>query len=215
MSLVLTDIWFRYPGADRNVLTGVNLKVEAGESCALMAPSGEGKTTLLSIAGLLLPPGKGGVKYSDIQVGVANAAQFLARDVAWILQSVNLLPRRSVLDNVALPLVSQGCGRAVAEERARVDIEAMGIAGLARVHARKLSGGEAQRVAIARGLVSRPRVLLADEPTANLDHATALSVIDALLGARRESAVLISTHDERIAALADRTVRLIDGKIVA
>jgi ABC-type lipoprotein export system ATPase subunit len=209
------DIWFRYPGSVRDVLRGVSLTVRPGESCALMAPSGEGKTTMLSIAGLLIAADRGRVEYSGTPVGTRDAGRMMAREVAWVLQTVNLLPRRSVLDNVALPLIAQGGEREDSEQRARDEIEAIGLSGLVTADARRLSGGEAQRAAIARALVTRPRVLLADEPSANLDHATARGVMQALLDARRDAAVLLATHDERIAALADRTVHLIDGRVRA
>lgn len=211
MSLRLVDVAFTYPGADRAVLYGVDLAVDAGEAVALMGASGRGKTTLLNVAGLLAPPSSGRVEIDGRACSVRDRR---AQRIAWILQSVNLLPRRSALDNVALPALAAGASPSVAETHAADLLRGVGLDPWDRRDARTLSGGEAQRVGLARALVSRPSVLLADEPTANLDARTAEMVAEALVSVSDHTAVLLATHDERVGAMADRIVRLTpDGSL--
>lgn len=212
MSLNLVDIDFAYPGASRTVLNGVRLTVRRGESVALMGASGRGKTTLLNIAGLLTAPTSGSVEID----GTARAPKDRpALGIGWILQSVNLLPRRSAVDNVALPALAAGVSAGEAQRRAAQLLERVGLESRDERHSRTLSGGEAQRVGLARALITRPSVLLADEPTANLDGHTARLVADMLFAAATDTAVLLATHDEGVGAMADRVVRLqSDGSLV-
>lgn len=213
MSLELEDVWFGYPRSGQDVLKGLNLRVSTGETVAVMAPSGEGKSTLLSVAGLLLQPQSGIVKIDGIARSRRDASALLGSEIGWVLQSVNLLPRRSVWDNVAIGLLSQGATRAAARLGATRLLAEVGLAGLGGREARTLSGGEQQRVGVARALAVRPAVVLADEPTANLDGATALGVATALVEASRGSTLLLATHDRRVAALADRILVLEAGQL--
>ena len=205
MSLRLVDVAFRYAGADRAVLDGVNLTVASGESVALMGASGRGKTTLLNVAGLLAAPTTGRVEIDGVACSVQDRHRLR---IAWILQSVNLLPRRSALDNVALPALAAGSTSGAAWATSSELLVSVGLDPSDQRDARTLSGGEAQRVALARALISRPSLLLADEPTANLDARTADVVAEALFATAGHTAVLLATHDERIGAMADRIVRI-------
>ncbi len=211
MCLDLSGITFTYPGADAPVLRDVSLSVSAGESVAVMAPSGVGKTTLLSVAGLLLTPAKGEVRIGGVARRQRDAVRMLGTEISWVLQTVSLLPRRNVVDNVAVPQLAQGAARPDARSRAREVLTVVGLATHASREARTLSGGEQQRVGVARALVAGPVVVLADEPTANMDGQTALIVMQALVDASRCAALVVATHDPRVAELADRTVRLRGG----
>ena len=203
MSLVLADVWFRYSDAGPDILRGVNLRVAPGQSCALMAPSGEGKSTLLSIAAGMLRPTSGHVSVDAD-----------AKGITWMFQGPAVLPRRTAQDNVALPLIASNESREDARRIARAALDLVGLSGYAESQVRHLSGGQVQRVAIARALVARPAVVLADEPTASLDYDTAHAVSTALLSAMSGAAVLVATHDIRIASLMDRTVCLDHGVLV-
>ncbi|MBE7702279.1 ATP-binding cassette domain-containing protein [Oerskovia sp. Sa1BUA8] len=209
MSLALDAITFKYRGTTRPILAEISLEVPSGTSVALMAPSGAGKSTLLSIAGLLLAPDSGSVAINGTRRSVRDGPVLLGKEVGWILQSVNLLARRSALDNVALPRLARGARRRNELSHAEELLGAVGLHGDLQRPARKYSGGEAQRIGVARALMSSPAVLIADEPTANLDLATARDVARALFGAARErTALLIATHDEAIASMADRVITL-------
>lgn len=208
MSLTLSHITFRYPGMDSDVLDDVSLEVGRGESVALMGPSGRGKSTLLSVAGLLLKPQRGTVLIDGRPRTVSDAPALLGSTIAWVLQTVSLLPRRTVLDNVALPLLAKGAERAGAYVKGAAKLADVGLEGYGDRQARTLSGGEAQRVGVARALVTNPSILLADEPTANLDQRTARIVGDALFRSAQGTSLLVTTHDEEIAQLADRIVYL-------
>lgn len=209
MSLELRRIRHRFPAGPDDILRGVDLYVADAESVAVMAPSGTGKTTLLAIAGGLIRPASGSVQYD----GMA-ADRALRRSVGWVLQTVNLLPMHTALHNVALPLLAGGLPSREANHRAVAQLDVLRLGHLAERPARLLSGGEAQRIAVARALVSRPSILLADEPTANLDPHTALEVAATLLASESGSSILIATHDPKVAALADRTLLLSEGVLV-
>lgn len=210
MSLTLRNIYHEYR-TDAPVLVDVSLQVDLGEVVAVMGPSGSGKTTLLTIAGLLLQPTAGEVSIA----GSAHASTSKMRStlVSWILQTTNALPRRSLRDNVALAGLARGWSRQRALGRADQMLEDVGLGRHGSAQARVLSGGELQRLAVARGLVGSPVVLLADEPTANLDRTLADSVVDSLLRASTETAVLIATHDPKVAERADRVFQLESGRL--
>jgi ABC-type lipoprotein export system ATPase subunit len=203
----LRGVQVRYPGAPAPVLHGLDLAVPAGTSLALMGPSGSGKSTALAVAGLLLAPTAGEVRIGGAVRTTRDAARVLRGEVAWVLQSVNLLPRRTALDNVLLPALAAGGTRETARAEALALLARVGI-DLPGQIARTLSGGQAQRVGVARALICRPAVLIADEPTANLDVATGRSMARALLHAAEGTTVLLATHDPEIAAMADRVVHL-------
>jgi lipoprotein-releasing system ATP-binding protein len=202
------------------VLRGADLALRAGEIVALVAPSGAGKSTLLHLAGLLEKPDGGEVLFGGRDVGALGDAERTAirRDgIGFVYQFHHLLGEFSALENVVLPQMIAGKARAEAEPRARALLEAFGLAARAGHLPGKLSGGEQQRVAIARAMANAPQVLLADEPTGNLDVATADVVFEELLRAVRAQrlAALIATHNPDLAARMDRTVTLREGRVVA
>jgi lipoprotein-releasing system ATP-binding protein len=202
------------------VLEGASLALAPGEVAALVAPSGAGKSTLLHIAGLLDQPTGGSVRLIGQEAGgLGDGARTRLRreTVGFVYQFHHLLPEFSALENVALPQRAAGAGRAAAEARARVLLGEVGLGHRLEHRPAELSGGEQQRVAFARALANRPRLLLADEPTGNLDPETADKVFAVLLALVRGSglAALVATHNPDLAARMDRVLRLEAGRIVA
>jgi lipoprotein-releasing system ATP-binding protein len=207
-------------GGSLPVLRGVDLTLEAGEIVALVAPSGAGKSTLLHLAGLLEKPDGGSVVVEGRDAGGLGDADRTAirRDtIGFVYQLHHLLGEFSALENVVLPQMIAGRRRREASQRAMVLLRAFGLEPRASHLPGKLSGGEQQRVAIARALANAPKVLLADEPTGNLDLDTAEVVFGELLAAVRRQglAALIATHNPELAARMDRTVTLREGRVVA
>jgi ABC-type lipoprotein export system ATPase subunit len=199
----------------REIVSGAALAIEGAEAVALMGPSGCGKTTLLQMIGLLDRPDAGTVRLGGRDAWAAGAGIRAELRLTWlgfVFQQNNLLDHLSARENVALPAWRATGARRPALARADELLERLGLAGRARARASELSIGEAQRVAVARALVNRPRLLLADEPTGSLDAASAAAVMDALVGAA-EVAVLVVTHDPEVAARAHRTLRMRDGKL--
>jgi len=201
------------------VLAGASLTLAAGEVAALVAPSGAGKSTLLHIAGLLDAPSAGEVRIAGMAVaGRDERARTRARrdTIGFVYQFHHLLPEFSALENVALPQRAAGQGRAAAEARGRALLEAVGLGARLGHRPAELSGGEQQRVAVARALANRPRLLLADEPTGNLDPETSAAVFAMLMDLVRETglAALIATHNLELAARMDRRLRLEAGRVV-
>jgi lipoprotein-releasing system ATP-binding protein len=210
---------YRSGGGDLPVLRGADLVLNAGEIVALVAPSGSGKSTLLHLAGLLEKPDGGRVLLGGRDAGaLPDAARTaLRRDgIGFVYQFHHLLGEFTALENVVLPLMIAGRTRAEAEIRARSLLEGFGLGKRLSHMPGKLSGGEQQRVAIARALANAPDVLLADEPTGNLDVATAAAVFAELLHVVRTQrvAALIATHNPDLAARMDRTVTLSEGRVV-
>jgi len=213
------DRRYRQGLATLEILKGAELAVWPGQSVALVAPSGAGKSTLLHLAGLLKKPDGGSVLVEGRDAGaLADAARSAIRrdTIGFVYQSHHLLGEFTALENVMLPQMIAGKSRKVAAERAMTLLASFGLEPRAGHAPGKLSGGEQQRVAIARALANAPRVLLADEPTGNLDVATASVVFEELLATvRRENlAALIATHNPELAARMDRTVTLREGKVV-
>lgn len=207
------------PGEVR-VLRGVDLSVAPGEMVALVAPSGAGKSTLLHIAGLLDVPDAGQVQIAEQDMtGRGDRARtgMRRRDVGFVYQFHHLLPEFSALENVVLPQLANGVAEGQAEARARELLSSVGVAGRADHRPAALSGGEQQRVAFCRALANAPRLLLADEPTGNLDPATSEQVFDALVELVRGTGLsaLIATHNLELAARMDRVVRLTEGRLSA
>ena len=210
---------YRSGGGALTVLASADLSLAAGEIVALVAPSGAGKSTLLHLAGLLEKPDGGAVFVGGRDAGALSDAERTAirRDsIGFVYQFHHLLAEFSALENVMLPQMIADTPRPKAEARARDLLGALGLGKRLAHLPGKLSGGEQQRVAIARALANAPRVLLADEPTGNLDAGTAASVFDELLATVRGHGVaaLIATHNPEIAARMDRIVTLRDGRVV-
>jgi putative ABC transport system ATP-binding protein len=200
-------------------LRGVTLDLRAGELTAVVGPSGSGKSTLLHLAGTIDEPDRGRVLVEGVDVATLDddaRSRLRNRKIGFIFQSFNLVPVLDVRENVELPLLVHARLPA-AERRARVDraIEDVGLADFARHPPDRLSGGQRQRVAIARALVTDPILVLADEPTANLDSETARRILDLMvdLNARRRVTFLFSTHDEKLMARVGRHVRIRDGRL--
>ncbi len=199
---------------------GVDLAVAKGEFVAIIGASGSGKSTLLHMLGGITRPTRGRVVLEDVNLATLDddaLALIRRRRIGFIFQRYNLLPELSLLENVALPLVLDGHAGSACDERAVAALEAVGMAGRARHRPDELSGGEQQRGAIARALVSEPALVLADEPTGALDSANSARVLDLLreLVEQRQQTLVMVTHDPAIAATADRTISMRDGLIVA
>ena len=200
-------------------LAGLSLEVRRGEFLAVMGPSGSGKSTLLNILAGLERPTAGRVVVDGVDLGTLDEnglARYRRGNVGMIFQAFNLLPRYRVIENVAFPLLFAGVAQGERLRRAAAILERLGMGPRADHRPSQLSGGELQRTAIARALVTDPALLLADEPTGNLDSANgeALLTLLAELHARGQTIVLV-THDETIASHAERTLRMRDGRLVA
>jgi putative ABC transport system ATP-binding protein len=212
----------RYKMGDTRVdaLRGVDLTVTRGEFVALVGPSGSGKSTVLNLIGGLDQPTSGQVWINGTELSASDErtlTQHRRRHVGFVFQSFNLLPRLTAKENVALPLMFSGVPEKERLDRARELLERVGLGPRLTHRPTQLSGGEQQRVAIARALVGEPALLLADEPTGNLDSATGAEIMRLLkaLNQERGLTLLVVTHDPEIAAFATRIVRLRDGKVDA
>ncbi|MFG1676806.1 ABC transporter ATP-binding protein [Micromonospora sp. NPDC049282] len=212
------DVTFSF--GETSALRGASLAVEAGEIVAVMGPSGSGKSTLLHCLAGILAPDSGEVRFGDVRIDTLGEAErsALRRDrFGFVFQFGQLVPELTAAENVALPLLLGGVRRAPALRAARTWFERLGLGGLEHRRSGELSGGQAQRVALARGLVARPQVLFADEPTGALDSLTGEQVMDLLVDTAREqgTTVVLVTHEPRVAAYADREVVVRDGRINA
>jgi putative ABC transport system ATP-binding protein len=199
-------------------LRGVSLAVEPGEFAAIAGPSGSGKSTLLNLMGCLDHPTTGRILIEQRDVASLDdnsLSDLRAHSIGFIFQTFNLIPVLSALENVEFPLFFRG-GRNGGRARATRALEEVGLKGFAKHRPDELSGGQRQRVAVARALVTDPSIVLADEPTANLDSVTGEAIIDLMLEInRREGTTFIfSTHDPKVMAHAHRVVRLADGRVV-
>jgi len=200
-----------------HALSGVTLGVERGEYVGIMGPSGSGKSTLMNLIGCLDTPTSGSYVLNGREVARMTDDELAAirnQEIGFVFQTFNLLPRTTALQQVELPLVYSGLPRKERRERAIRSLEAVGLADRMGHHPNELSGGQRQRVAIARALINDPSILLADEPTGNLDSQTGaeiMALFDELNG--RGNTIVLVTHEEDIAAHTRRIVRLLDGKI--
>jgi lipoprotein-releasing system ATP-binding protein len=207
---------FRQGEVTIDVLRGVGLEVRPGEIVALLGPSGSGKSTLLQAVGLLEGGFDGSIRIAGEEVaelGDGNRTRVRRDTLGFVYQFHHLLPDFTALENVVIPQLVKGASREQAEERSRSLLSSLGLAERVTHRPSKLSGGEQQRVAVARALANRPALVLADEPTGNLDEATADIVFAEFLRLVRDegSAALVATHNERIAAKMDRVLRLHEG----
>jgi len=209
---------YRLEDVEVTALDGVSLRIDPGEYLAVVGPSGSGKSTLMHLLGLLDRPTSGRLEVDGRTIaGMPDAelARLRNATIGFVFQSFQLLARTTAVDNVALPLVYRGLGRRDRRARAVAALEAVGLGHRLGHRPAQLSGGEQQRVAIARALVAAPRLLLADEPTGNLDSRTGAEVMALLeaLNAHRGVAVVLVTHDHQVAARAHRQVRMRDGRV--
>ena len=200
-------------------LRGINIEVVAGQFVALVGPSGSGKSTFLNLAGGLDRPTSGELWVDGVELSASKEkvlTEHRRKRVGFVFQSFNLLPRLTALENVALPLMFVGVPEEKRQQRARELLNQVGLEERLEHRPTQLSGGEQQRVAIARALVARPTIILADEPTGNIDSATGTEIMDLLRRLNKEQGVtlLLVTHDADAAAFADRVIQVRDGQIV-
>jgi putative ABC transport system ATP-binding protein len=201
-------------------LRGASVSVAAGELLAVMGPSGSGKSTLLHCLAGILVPGSGEVHFAGDRLdsmGEADRSELRRNRFGFVFQFGQLVPELTAEENVALPLLLNGVGRADALGRARGWFERLDLGGLERRRSGELSGGQAQRVALARGLVAEPDVVFADEPTGSLDSLSGEQVMELLVSAARDqgSAVVLVTHEPRVAAYSDREIIVRDGRVAS
>ncbi len=214
----LTKTYLKGSPGEVQVLRGADLELRAGEAVALVAPSGAGKSTLLHIAGLLDTPDDGSVEIAGQNAtgkGDRTRTALRRRDVGFVYQFHHLLPEFTALENITLPQLANGVSEKAAQDRAMSLLDRVGVAPRADHRPAALSGGEQQRVAFCRALANKPRVLLADEPTGNLDPETSDQVFDALMALVRDEGLsaLIATHNMDLAARMDRKLRLEGGAL--
>ncbi len=209
---------YRTEMVETYALRNFDLEVREGEFVAVTGPSGSGKTTFLTIAGLLEAFTSGRYELDGVDVsamGDDQRSRIRNQKVGFIFQAFNLIPDLNVIDNIEVPLRYRGLSSAERRQRAADALARVGLAARARHYPNELSGGQQQRVAIARALAGSPRLLLADEPTGNLDSQMARSVMDLLEGLHREGTTIVMvTHDPQLAARAQRNVHVIDGQVV-
>ncbi len=220
MSLIETrDLWKTYVmgGEEIHALRGVSIKIERGEYVAIMGPSGSGKSTLMNLIGCLDTPTQGSYLLNDKEVAAMNddeLARIRNEEIGFVFQTFNLLPRATALHNVELPLVYAGISGKARIEKAKLALEKVELMSRSTHRPNELSGGQRQRVAIARALVNDPSILLADEPTGNLDSKTGaeiMGVFDRLH--QGGNTIILVTHEPDIAAFAHRVVQIRDGQV--
>jgi len=203
-----------------HALRGVDLEIERGEYVCIAGPSGAGKSTLLNLVGLLDTPSEGSLIFDGTDILSLSSKQrhrFRKERIAFIFQTFNLIPVLDAYENIEFPLLIQKVPKPEREQRIRHFTEAVGIDTLLHHKPDELSGGQRQRAAVARALVTKPRVVLADEPTANLDSVTGQSILDLLRQINRDEGTtfVIASHDHAIMDQADRVIRVVDGTVVA
>jgi putative ABC transport system ATP-binding protein len=217
----LEDVKKYYQLGDETVkaLDGININIKLGEFVAIVGPSGSGKSTLMHTIGLLDTPSTGKIFLQEQNVSTLSPderAKLRNKHIGFIFQAFNLLPKTTALDNVALPLIYSGISNGKRTESAKKALETVGLPDRLYHFPSQLSGGQQQRVAIARALVNNPDLILADEPTGNLDSKSGIDILNLLKKLNGEGhTIVLVTHDLRIAASAKRIIEMIDGKIVS
>ncbi|MDY7036599.1 MAG: ABC transporter ATP-binding protein [Thermodesulfobacteriota bacterium] len=201
-----------------SALKGITMQIDEGEFIAVWGPSGSGKTTLLNLIGAIDEPTSGYVYFNDQEISKLSdnkRSELRNKSIGFIFQTFNLIPVLSALENVMLPLQIQGLSRAEAFNRSMHRLEQVGLADFVKHRPDKLSGGQHQRVSIARALVTNPSLIIADEPTANLDSDTAMKIVRLMreLNTTEKTTFIFSTHDQRLLGRMDRLIRLEDGLI--
>jgi putative ABC transport system ATP-binding protein len=220
MPLIETrDLWKTYVMGDEEIhaLRGVSIAIERGEYVAIMGPSGSGKSTLMNLIGCLDTPTKGSYLLNDKEVASMNddeLARIRNEEIGFVFQTFNLLPRATALHNVELPLVYAGVSGRVRQERAKQALEKVELSSRSTHRPNELSGGQRQRVAIARALVNNPSILLADEPTGNLDSKTGTEIMGVFARLHEGgNTIILVTHEPDIAAYAHRVISIRDGQV--
>ena len=220
MPLIETrDLWKTYVMGDEEIhaLKGVSISIERGEYVAIMGPSGSGKSTLMNLIGCLDTPSKGTYLLNEKEVSQMNdneLARIRNEEIGFVFQTFNLLPRATALHNVELPLVYAGMGKAARLEQAKAAIEKVELTHRMTHKPNELSGGQRQRVAIARALVNNPSILLADEPTGNLDSKTGVEIMGLFARLHQSgNTIIVVTHEADIAAFAHRVIAIRDGQV--
>jgi putative ABC transport system ATP-binding protein len=220
MPLIETrDLWKTYVMGDEEIhaLRGVSIQIERGEYVAIMGPSGSGKSTLMNLIGCLDTPSKGSYLLNNKEVASMNddeLAQIRNEEIGFVFQTFNLLPRATALHNVELPLIYAGVSGKERQERARQALEKVDLTQRASHRPNELSGGQRQRVAIARALVNDPSILLADEPTGNLDSKTGVEIMAVFERLHTSgNTIVLVTHEPDIAAHAHRVIHIRDGQV--
>ena len=209
---------YRSGAVTMRVLDDVSLSVAQGDMCAIMGASGSGKSTLMHLMGLLDRPCAGSLRFRDQDLAQSSGddlAEIRNREIGFVFQAFHLLPRLDALDNVALPLLYRGIPRAAARAEAEMRLDQVGLANRRHHRPDEMSGGQRQRVAIARALIGRPSILLADEPTGNLDSHAAKDIIALLQQLNQDfgTSIVIITHDPSIAAACRRRLSITDGRL--
>jgi putative ABC transport system ATP-binding protein len=220
MGLITTnDLWKTYVMGEEEIhaLRGLTINIEKGEYCAIMGPSGSGKSTLMNLIGCLDTPSKGSYQLNGKEVASMNddeLARIRNEEIGFVFQTFNLLPRATALHNVELPLVYAGISGKDRQERARAALEKVELTQRASHKPNELSGGQRQRVAIARALVNNPSILLADEPTGNLDSKTGIEIMAVFKRLHDAgNTIILVTHEADIAAYAHRVIHIRDGQV--
>ena len=220
MALIETrDLWKTYVMGEEEIhaLRGVSIAIERGEYVAIMGPSGSGKSTLMNLIGCLDTPSRGSFLLNEKEVAAMNdeeLARIRNEEIGFVFQTFNLLPRATALHNVELPLVYAGVSGKIRQERARQALEKVELTSRASHRPNELSGGQRQRVAIARALVNNPSILLADEPTGNLDSKTGTEIMGVFARLHESgNTIIVVTHEPDIAAYAHRVISIRDGQV--
>jgi putative ABC transport system ATP-binding protein len=211
---------YRLGDIDLHALRGVSLTIDRGEFVAIMGPSGSGKSTFMNILGCLDKPSNGEYLLEDIDIGNLDRDKLAAirnKKIGFVFQGFNLLPRTSAIENVELPLLYDGIPARERREKALEALNKVGLEGRGDHHPNQLSGGQQQRVAIARALVNNAPIILADEPTGNLDTKTSAEIMEIFVKLNTQSniTIILVTHENDIAAYSRRIIKFLDGKVVS